>query len=118
MRKRETFFFFYLLKNLLIYFSNAILYKTSRVVKSTKALKLGLRDESRQVLQTLTPESGARDKQGGELGGLERPYLETAVPTSPVSSPRSDGPELSDLISSKDGRNVEFLVYKYQKLHV
>lgn len=91
------------------------MYKASRVVKSTKALKLGLRNENRQVLQTLTPEGEAGDKQGS---GLEKPRpWSLAVSTSPDSSLGTAGRKLSDLISSKDGRNVDFLMYKYQKLH-
>lgn len=43
---------------------------------------------------------------------------ETAVSTSPGSSLGTAGQKLSDLISSKDGRNADFLMYEYQKLHV
>lgn len=50
------------------------MFKTSRGGQQHKDLKLGLGDEKRQVLQTLTPEGEAGEKQGGEGDGLERPH--------------------------------------------
>lgn len=102
--------------------STVLLNKRTGVAKNTK-IELGSRNGEKQGLHVLILAGQAGDKtpirQASQVGlEMPHPLAETAGPASVGCwlPPGSMWPEFPDLLFSKDDRNANFLIYKYQEL--
>lgn len=116
LKKRDRKYFFLLAVNLLIYLSNnTILYRRLRVVKITKT-EIGTKRWRKADVASASTRKPTLTKGGSELSWPGKAMLLLRDHSPAGSIPEGvHGPQLQDLIASKNDRNADFLPYKYQK---
>lgn len=99
--------------------STTLVYKRLGVVKGTKTLKLGSRMEKCKCYKLWCHWARQMTKQG-EPGGLGRPWPPkgTAAPASTGRCLEGVHGRVSGPDFPKESRNVDFPIYKYQKLNI